>query len=244
MSTSIRKSAFGRTQLFHDDSRKVYRELQCASSVVRRNEADSKFHSHGSSGNRSNCWHCCHPFEGQAIQLPRLYDATECLYHVYGSFCSLSCSKAYLLNLPFFQKEQHMYVFNRMCKELYGIHEVIEAPPRETLHMFGGPFSIEEFRSKNHRCVIQNPPFVSYCMIVEEKLESHNNTLNSVQRSCVRGIRIPRIVENRNNTVEVSDNCLSNRYEQYCQQQNSEPVAKKPKVEKKNASGGLGKFMK
>lgn len=245
MSTTIRKSAFGRTQLFHNDANITFQELQCASSIVRKNEHDCKFHTI-SNEKKCNCWHCCHPFDSEVIKLPRLYDIQEEVYHVYGTFCSLSCAKAYISQLPFFQKEQHLYVFNRMANEFYNSSEVVEAPPRETLQMFGGPFTIEEFRSKTHRCVVQHPPFVSYCMIVEEKMAGHNNIVNTTERTSVRGMRIPEKGIARQNTVEVSDNRLTNRYAQYCERQSTEePIPKKAKTEKKTTeTGGLGRFMK
>lgn len=248
MSTTIRKSAFGRTQLFHNDGNITFKELQCASSVVRRMDHECKFHSTDIMNKKGTCcWQCCHTFENEAIRLPRLYDVYEGVYHVYGNFCSLSCAKGYLMQLPFFEKEQHLYVFNRMASEVYNVSEVVEAPPRESLQIFGGPFSIEEYRNKTHRCVIQNPPFVSYCMLVEEKLAGHENMINSTERTSVRGLRIPEKGGSiRTNTVEVSDSRLTNRYEIYCKNQESkdEHMSKKAKTEKKIEPGGLGKFMK
>ena len=249
MSNTVRKSAFGRTQLFHADADIEFKELQCSSSIIRHGDINHKYHTHNSQRNNNICcWHCCHPYTGDTYHIPRLYDTSENIYHVYGNFCSLNCAKAYLLNLPFFEKEQHMYVFMRMARELYKMDNVIEAPPKESLQMFGGPFSIEEFRAKHHRCVVQHPPFVSYCMIVEEKIVTAQTLqAEQIERSSVRGMKRPEKGKISVSTIEVSDSRLTNKYAQYVEEHKtdeSEPVNKKQKSEKKNDNQGLGKFMK
>ena len=44
-----------------------------------------------------------------------------------------------------------------------------ETPPRTALKMCGGPFDIEMFRKQTNVCLTVTPPFVSYCMLIEER---------------------------------------------------------------------------
>ena len=218
MSHHARKSPFGRTQLFHDSHDTVFKELQCAASVTQRSDGGSKFHTQGCGPGRA-CWHCCHDFEGSAVRLPRVFDAEAKVYHVYGNFCTLGCAKTHLKSLPQFNREQHMYVFRRMCREVYGVDDVIGAPPRVALQMFGGPFGIQEFRTKQYECQVHMPPFVSYCMVVEEKLAPR-----PIHNSSIRGMRIPNRIKANGSSV-VSDAPMANRYRDFCEKQQSAAVA-------------------
>jgi hypothetical protein len=54
-----------------------------------------------------------------------------------------------------------------MLREVYGITEgVSEAPPRPAMKRFGGSFDPNTLQRAT--CRLVQPPFVSYCMIVEE----------------------------------------------------------------------------
>lgn len=167
--SSIRKSAFGRTTLFIPSSNVLLREVQCMGGV-NRYENVSIYHMHKTNDRKVDCWHCCEAFEGETFNIPRLYDPVEKVYHVYGSFCSPNCGKAYILENSTYDRGQHLNTFVRMLREVYGVTEkVVEAPPRISLNKFGGPFNIENFRSMKNICSIIKPPFVSYCMVVEER---------------------------------------------------------------------------
>jgi hypothetical protein len=116
------------------------------------------------------CWHCCHPYEGEGIRLPRLYDQVSGIYHVHGWFCSANCAKAYILEHSTFDRGYLINVFMRMLREVYSIHDtVIEAPPRLSLRMFGGALDIDSFRTVKNVHQIHSPPFVSHIMVVEER---------------------------------------------------------------------------
>ena len=250
MSENLRKSPFGRTLLFHSSADVVFKELQCAASVTQRSDGGSRFHTQGCGPGRA-CWHCCHAFDGDPIRLPRVYEADSGTYHVYGNFCTLGCAKAHLSSLPQFNREQHMYVFKRMAREVYGVDDVLEAPPRVALHMFGGPFSIQEFRQKSFPCVLHMPPFVSYCMVVEEKLSAH-----IVDSSSIRGMRIPGKTKMQATPI-APDTKLTKRYEAFCRDhgepsaQHAEVVKKKQRVAEATApvpntrsQGGLSSFIR
>lgn len=251
MSAPLRKSPFGRTQLFHDDDDIVFRELQCAASVTQRTDGGVVFHTQGCGPGRA-CWHCCHPFDGNPVRLPRVYEPNTGTYHVYGNFCSLGCAKAHMLTLPHFNREQHSYVFKRMARDLYGVDSVQAAPPRTSLHMFGGPFSIEDFRTKTFPCTVATPPFVSYCMVIEEKLAAH-----PPDASTVRGMRIPSKVRVQGTSVDTNTQVREDRYRKLCESRahaarNSTDAPPTPAVDKKrrvsevgsSRQGGLSSFIR
>lgn len=201
---SIRKSAFGRTNLFLNSNSMLFREVKCSASTMARQATASIYHMHDTnnieekkeSSKNLVCWHCCHPFEDEGFRLPRSYDPSEKVYHVYGWFCSANCCKGYILEHSTFDRGYQMNVFVRMLREVYHIESgIIEAPPRISLKMFGGPFDIETFRRQKNVCFVVHPPFVSYCMLIEERqpIESigENSGSNSNNRGTVKGMRRP-----------------------------------------------------
>ena len=64
-----------------------------------------------------------------------------------------------------------MNTLTKMLREVYGITEgITEAPPRPAMKRFGGTFDPGTLQRAT--CRILQPPFVSYCMIVEERVDS------------------------------------------------------------------------
>lgn len=195
----LRKSAFGRTNLFLHSTSAIFREIRCSASSSTRQAAASVFHAHRGNNAQekpagSVCWHCCHDFQGNGFRLPRIFDPSENVFHVYGWYCSANCAKAYILEHSTFDRGYQMNIFVRMLRDVYGIEgSVNEAPPRLSLAMFGGPFDIESFRKQTMICTMVTPPFVSYCMLIEER--QPNATIGehteSRQRGTVRGLRRP-----------------------------------------------------
>lgn len=166
----IRKSSYGRTQLFLPESGAVFREIKCMGGIVRR-DGTSVYHTvpDARTAEGAACWHCCEPIAdpASAVPLPRVYDATEDVYHVYGRTCSPSCAKAYVLEHTTFDRGNHLNTLMRMLRDLYGVRgPVVETPPRAALKRFGGTF--DPRGATKASCRLVEPPFVSYCMIVEE----------------------------------------------------------------------------
>ncbi len=194
--SNIRKAAFGRTNLFLKDTGVLFREVKCTSSSMTRFSTASIFHQHDACEHVcKTCWHCCYDFDDTTIpiRLPRLFDPNEEMYHVYGWFCCPSCAKAYILEHATFDRGYQMNVFIRMLREIYKITDpVIESPPRISLQRFGGPFDIEQFRKLNNICSVISPPFISYCMLIEERkpIENIGETANR-RITTVRGLRQP-----------------------------------------------------
>lgn len=147
------------------------REVKCMGGVVRR-DTSSVFHvlpeARGAAG--TACWHCCENISDEAtvVPIPRVYDPTEQAYHVYGRTCSPGCAKAYVIEHTTFDRGQHLNVLVHMLRDVFGIDgPVAAAPPRQALRRFGGVFDPRVQRKAE--CRLVTPPFVSYCMIVEER---------------------------------------------------------------------------
>jgi hypothetical protein len=90
------------------------------------------------------CWWCCHPFDDYPVCAPEKYDGLTDIFKVKGCFCSFNCSKAFMKN----ERNPSIYLCNSYTKKLLGyIPDITPAPSRYVLKMFGGPLSIEEYRS-------------------------------------------------------------------------------------------------
>lgn len=119
------------------------------------------------------CWNCCHPFETTPVCIPKKYDDATNLYHVYGIFCSWNCAKAHLeAEYNSIASEQFMWMCI-MAKDVFNcnIHsDLISAPSRLCLTMFGGNMTIEEYRSKSKTtvCEILEPPMISHFMMLKQ----------------------------------------------------------------------------
>lgn len=142
------------------------REVKCLGGMGQRNTA-SVFHVLPERP-QGCCWHCCEAIEGTVLPLPRHYDAEEGVFHVYGATCSPGCAKAYILEHTTFDRGHHLDVLIKMLREVYGVTgSIAEAPPRPAMRRFGGAFDPKTQRRAE--CRLVEPPFVSYCMLVEER---------------------------------------------------------------------------
>ena len=165
----VRKSAYGRTQLFLPASGTVMREVKCMGGVAKR-ETAHVYHllPDARDAEGACCWHCCEeiPPGAPVVPLPRVH--ADGVYHVYGRTCSPGCAKAYVLEHTTFDRGQHLNVLVKMLREVYGVEgPVHETPPRPALRRFGGPFDPRS--QPRAACRLVEPPFVSYCMLVEER---------------------------------------------------------------------------
>lgn len=89
------------------------------------------------------CWWCCHQFDTYPVCSPVRYNESKDLFTVVGCFCSFNCAKSYSM-----QYNKSISLNSFLYKKIKGKLEYIKpAPPKTVLHMFGGPLSIEEYRS-------------------------------------------------------------------------------------------------
>lgn len=89
------------------------------------------------------CWWCCHQFDGYPVCAPIKYNEHKDIFSVVGCFCSFNCAKAYSI-----QDKRSISLNSFLYKRVTSKLDYIKpAPPKTVLHMFGGPLSIEEYRS-------------------------------------------------------------------------------------------------
>lgn len=171
----MRKSVCGRTSLFLPSESTILRTVKCNGGIS-QHDASSLFHilpAAHESAEPLRCWHCADTVTREKIiALPRSYDAEENQFHVYGACCSPACAKAYILEHASFDRSQQLNTLARMLFVVHGIEgEIREMPPRASLKTFGGSFDPEKFRDASRDTTLRllTPPFVSYCMLVEER---------------------------------------------------------------------------
>ena len=118
------------------------------------------------------CFWCCHAFEGMPCVIPER--EVHAIYNVYGNFCSPECGVAYLLseNLDPHVRWERMALLHRVYdKEAKG--RIFPAAARECLRLFGGPLTIESFRSTVRagrvRIDVHMPPMVSILGSIDTK---------------------------------------------------------------------------
>jgi hypothetical protein len=89
------------------------------------------------------CWWCCHMFRTFPLGYPIQYYNKK--FKIRGVFCSLECIKAYLCDNDKYIKYEDLFKY--MCKKLCGTNDILKAPPRQALKIFGGDLDITEFRN-------------------------------------------------------------------------------------------------
>ena len=124
-----------------------------------------------------HCWWCCHQFDNSPCQLPDKY--YEKKYYVFGCFCSYNCALAYNLDLDDYKTNERTTLLTYLHNEIYDQNIKLEpALPRKTLEIFGGPFTINQFRDnsinneKEFRFIM--PPMVSIIPLIEEDYKEKN----------------------------------------------------------------------
>lgn len=198
----LKRSTFGRARLFLEGTN--YSDVRCSASITQHVQRNSLFHPHRQNGRLPEafvkpcdlaCWHCVHRFTTPPIPVPKDYCAAEGVFHVFGCFCSLSCGKAYLLETPTFNTGLSVMLLAKMGREIYNEPNIRAAPPRLALDLFGGPYSIEAFRSQPNEVLIHVPPFVSTYMVCEERSQTQDALSLGVDTGAsVRGLRRPASV--------------------------------------------------
>jgi hypothetical protein len=119
------------------------------------------------------CQWCCHQFTGTPSVIPIRNEANK-VWSVYGCFCCPECALAYLID----EKEDSHVRWERisMLHMLYNngsVTRIYPAPPRNVLKMFGGHYTIQEYRKvisdKKVRVDVHMPPMVSILATMDTK---------------------------------------------------------------------------
>jgi hypothetical protein len=119
------------------------------------------------------CFWCAHPFDWKPCILPEREE--KGIYRVYGNFCCPSCAMAYLLSesLDCHVRWERMALLHRIYAKAYSTARIFPSPGRESLKVFGGPMTIEQFRATvaagKVRVDFQVPPMVSILGSIDTK---------------------------------------------------------------------------
>lgn len=125
------------------------------------------------SSTETACFWCAHSFSWQPCIIPEREE--KGIYRVYGNFCSPSCGMAYLLHeaLDTHVRWERIALLHRMYGKTYTSGRIFPAPTRESLKLFGGPMTIEQYRSTiaagRVRIDLQVPPMVSILGSIDTK---------------------------------------------------------------------------
>lgn len=120
----------------------------------------------------SACLWCCHTFEGRPVVLP-VRDHGDYL-SVFGNFCCPECAMAHLFDM---RQDSHtrweqLALLNRVYADAVG-GRIYPAPSKTVLTLFGGMYSIEEYRSlirqQKVRVDVHLPPMVSILATMDTK---------------------------------------------------------------------------
>lgn len=111
------------------------------------------------------CFWCCHPFLWAASVIPVSYDAYENMHTCEGHFCSPECALASLYADPSLSDSarwaRHALLAD-VYRKLYTTRDLVPAPPKTLLRLFGGPLDIEQFReytsTAEEMVSVQMPP--------------------------------------------------------------------------------------
>jgi hypothetical protein len=116
------------------------------------------------------CWHCTEPFRCQPVGIPHEIRSDGTIL-CDGNFCSYSCALTYIFSSRSSHKEYRTkQLLAQVAREVHNITEILPAPPALALSKFGGPMTIEMFRTTKHEhAVVVNPPFVCQGIVFEER---------------------------------------------------------------------------
>lgn len=116
------------------------------------------------------CWHCCHKFNSMPCGIPHSYE--DGIFNILGVFCSFNCALTYnydskINENDIQERESLLYM---MYKKINNVKEIDlpYAPEKQTLKMFGGLLTIEEFRKNQNVYSMVYPPMLSIIPQLEE----------------------------------------------------------------------------
>jgi hypothetical protein len=116
------------------------------------------------------CWWCCHQFKNSPIGLPIKHENSQ--FFVKGCFCSFNCALSYNNDSNSDNSSEYeslLYLLFKKMNNATEFKEIQEAPPRESLKMFGGLLSIDEFRNSfDIKYEIIYPPMLAIIPKLEE----------------------------------------------------------------------------
>lgn len=133
------------------------------------------------------CWWCCHSYDNQTYGIP-IKKENE-VYVTKGYFCSLSCAKSYNNNdnILIKEKQNRNLLIEMLNDEITENSKDVEmAPPRETLKVFGGVLTIEEFRKNDKIIKLVYPPLITIIPYIEEITIEESNSNVKINKNLIK----------------------------------------------------------
>ena len=163
------------------------------------------------------CNWCCHKFNGPPCAIPNKVSKGK--FYVSGCFCSFNCAAAYIFEKNNRNMWEQYSLLILLYKAVYNkyIYKIPVSPPKESLIMFGGYYTIEEYRQSlltNEKIYkIVQPPMISLVPKIEENkvnFEFKNNNKqyipldNSIVDTAKESLRLKRStpIANIKNTLQ------------------------------------------
>lgn len=123
------------------------------------------------------CWWCCHKFDNMPCGIPTSVE--DGIFNVRGIFCSFNCALSHNYSsketINTIQEQESLLYL--LYKRIFSSEEDVDieyAPEKETLKLFGGALSIEDFRKNNKKYNMIYPP-ISYIIPHLEELDFQTN---------------------------------------------------------------------
>ena len=138
------------------------------------------------------CWHCCHKFESMPCGIPLSYE--DDIFHVKGVFCSFNCAlksnyDSKVSENKIQERESLLYLMYKQMNNVKEV-EIPYAPEKETLEMFGGSLTIEQFRENTLTYTMVYPPMLSIIPQLEEiKILETSSDTNLVLNTCIKSTK-------------------------------------------------------
>lgn len=126
-----------------------------------------------------HCWWCCHTFDTIPLGMPFRYLSDQHKFRTKGCFCSIACMVSWFNNSIYRTDTKIYTLIKNLHKRLTGsngIQKLAEAPPRETLNIFGGELTIDQFRKRSDNGIIFK--MINYPMIVTKEFIEEIDLLN------------------------------------------------------------------
>jgi hypothetical protein len=164
------------------------------------------------------CFWCCHGFDHTPWGVPTKYDSSTGVFSLSGIFCSPNCALAHLLEYEHNNNLlwEKVSLLNLLHYKIYMNDEnLVPAPDKLCLKMFGGPLAVEEFRAltiKNNKNYYVNfPPCNILSPVLEEtkKIFNQDSFFIPIDKKRINRVQTELKIK-RTNSVNKSRNTLDN----------------------------------
>lgn len=152
------------------------------------------------------CWWCCHSFDTIPLGMPFRYLNDQHKFRTKGCFCSIACMISWFNNSIYRTDTKIYTLIKNLHKRLTGSEGsqiLSEAPPRETLRIFGGELTIDQFRKRSdgngklfkmiHYPMIVTKEFVEEIDLLNLKIHNKQNPISTTPTTTDKEIKDAKI---------------------------------------------------